>query len=94
MRILCNLLLMLAEVRPGKLARQVENQKVRARLPVCRRLGWSFCPFVLEAAGAWGGKARHLTQLNTQKYALSCCGMGCLLVVMGCTKNSRGGKQA
>ena len=60
----------LAEVRPGKLARQVENQKVRARLPACRRLGWSFCPFVIEATGAWGGKAKHLTQLIVQKYAL------------------------
>ena len=44
----------LAEVRPRKLARQVENAKVRARLPACRRLGWSFCPFVVEATGAWG----------------------------------------
>ena len=60
----------LAEVRPGKLARQTENSKVRARLPACRRLGWSFCPFVVEAMGAWGGKAQHLAQMLTQKYAL------------------------
>ena len=60
----------LAEVHPGKLARQVENHKVRARVPACRRLGWSFCPFVLEATGAWGGKAKQLTQLMTQKCAL------------------------
>ena len=60
----------LAEVRPEKLARQIENQKVRAQLPACRRLGWSFGPFVIEATGAWGGKAKHLTQLITQKYVL------------------------
>ena len=60
----------LAEVRFGKLARQVENQKVHARMPACRRMGWSFCPFVIEATGAWGGKARHLTQLVTHKHAL------------------------
>ena len=56
----------LAEVRPGKLARQVENQKVHARLPACRRLGWSF---LIEATGAWGSKTNHLTQLIVQKYA-------------------------
>ena len=60
----------LAEVRPGKLARQTENSKVRARMPACRRQGWSFCPFVVEAMGAWGGRAKNLTQLLTQKYAL------------------------
>ena len=60
----------LAEVRPRKLARQVENAKVRARLPACRRLGWSLCPFVIEATRAFGGKASHLTQLITQKYTL------------------------
>ena len=61
----------LAEVRPGKLARQVENQKVRARLLACRRLGWSFCPFVVEALGGWGGKATHLVQMITRRYALA-----------------------
>ena len=60
----------LAEGRHGKLARQTENSKVRARMPACRRLGWSFCSFVMEAAGTWGGKAKHVTQLLTQKYAL------------------------
>ena len=53
-------------VRPGRLVRQAENQKVRARLPACRRLGCSFCPFVIEPTG----KAKHLTQLITQKSAL------------------------
>ena len=36
----------------------------------CRRQGWSFCPFVVEAMVAWGGRAKHLTELLTQKYAL------------------------
>ena len=39
-------------------------------LPACQCLGWSFCPFVLEATGAWGGKTRHLTELITQKNTL------------------------
>ena len=43
---------------------------MRARLPACRPLGWSFFPFVFKATGAWGGKAKHLTQLTVQKYAL------------------------
>ena len=70
----------LAEVYPGKLARQTENSKVRARLPACRRLGWSFCPFVVEATGTWGGKAKHLAQLVTNKYALK----------HGCSKKEAG----
>ena len=45
----------------GGMAYQVENHNI---LPACRRLGWSFCPFALEATGACGGKAKHLTQLN------------------------------
>ena len=40
-----------AEAHPGKLARPVEEQKVSARLPLCRRSGWSFCPFVMKATG-------------------------------------------
>ena len=38
------------------------------------------CPFVLEATGSWGGKAKHLTQLITQKYALR---HGCTLKEAG-----------
>ena len=57
-------------VRHGKLAPQVETKKVRARMPACRSMGWSFCPFVIEATGACGGKARHLMQLVTHKHAL------------------------
>ena len=34
------------------------------------RTARTLCPFVMKAAGAWGGKARHLAQLITQKYAL------------------------
>ena len=60
----------LAEVRPGKLARQTETSKVRVRMPACRRLGWSFCPFAIEATVTWGGKARYLTQMLMQKYTL------------------------
>ena len=30
----------------------------------------AFCPFLMEAAGTWGGKARHVRQLLTEKYAL------------------------
>ena len=60
----------LAEVHPRKLARPAEKYTVRARMPACRQLGRSFCPFMVEATGTWGRKARHLTQLVTQKYAL------------------------
>ena len=60
----------LAEARPRKLARQMENSKVRVRMPAHRRLGRSFCLFAIEATCTWGGKARHLTQLLIQKYAL------------------------
>ena len=43
----------LAEVPPGKLARQ------RIKIfPVYRRLGWFFCPFVLEVMGGCGGKTK------------------------------------
>ena len=53
-----------AEARSGKLARQtVVNSNICARMPACPRLGWLFCPFVLEAISTWGGRARHLTQL-------------------------------
>ena len=48
---------------------QVENQKECARLLACR-LGWSFCPFILEATGVWGGKSKPLTHWISQKYAL------------------------
>lgn len=44
----------LADVQPGKAARQME------RAAICRRMGWAFVPFVAEAAGTLGGKARHL----------------------------------
>ena len=55
-----------ADVHPGKQARLAELRKVRESAAACRRAGWLFCPMVLETVGAWGGRARHLTQ------ALSC----------------------
>ena len=55
-----------ADVHPGKQARLAELRKVRESAAACRRAGWLFCPVVLETVGAWGGRARHLTQ------ALSC----------------------
>ena len=65
----------LAEVHPGKLARQTETTKVRMRMPACRQVSWSFCPFVAETVGRWGGKGQHLLQDVMRRWSLAhhCC---------------------
>ena len=48
----------LADVQPGKAARQIEHLKMRERAAICSRVGRSFVPFAAGAAGTLGGKAR------------------------------------
>ena len=57
-------------MQPGKLAAQVERSKRRESTAVCRRAGWVFQPFVVEAVGAWGGGARCLTQRLVRQWSL------------------------
>ena len=60
----------LADVQPGKLARQMEHWKVKESQMSCARNGWSFTPFVLETLGSWGGKARYVLQKLIKQWAL------------------------
>ena len=60
----------LADVHPGKLARATELRKVRESAALCRTAGWHFCPFVLETIGAWGGRARYLSQTLANRLAI------------------------
>ena len=55
--------------RTCNLGRQMELLKIRERAAICRRVGWSFVPFVAEAVGTLGGKARHLLQNLIRLYA-------------------------
>ena len=57
-------------MHPGKLARLVEGNKIRDSQALCRRLGWNFAPFVMETAGTWGGKARHVLQQIVRQWAI------------------------
>ena len=60
----------LADMRPGKLAKQAENRKTSERSAICRQEGWTFVPFVVETVGMWGGKARYLSQKLMRLWAL------------------------
>ena len=52
----------LAGVQPGQLATKREHRKILERQALCKRNGWSFSPFAMEAIGVWGGKANSLLQ--------------------------------
>ena len=69
----------------GSLAQKTEKRKSREIAALCRMHGWSFCPFVVEVFGAWGGQARHFLQrlakllalthgISTKEAALRCRG--------------------
>ena len=60
----------LAEVRPGKQAKTVELRKSLTEASLCNKVGWEFCPFVVETFGAWGGQARHFVQRLVKRRAL------------------------
>ena len=60
----------LADMRPGKLAKQTENRKTSERSALCRQEGWTFVPFIVETVGSWGGKARYLSQKLMRLWAL------------------------
>ena len=51
-----------ADVKPGQLAKKMEQRKVHERQALCHRSGWSFTPFAMETIGRWGGKAEQLLQ--------------------------------
>ena len=46
----------LADMRPGKLAKQPENRNTGGRSVIFRQEGWKFVPFIMETVGMWGGQ--------------------------------------
>ena len=54
------------DVQPGKAAGLLNMHE---RAAICRRVSWSFVPFVAEAVGTLGGKVKHLLQNIIGLYA-------------------------
>ena len=60
----------LAEVEPGKLARQAARHKKSASTALCRRAGSSFETFIVETFGSWESGALRLAQALVKMTAL------------------------